>query len=165
MQRNNLGTLLLKVKICEHGITCVDCCWPWQGQIATDGYSKVSYLNDKHIAHSLIYKLVHNLPVYKSEFQCCHKCDTKICCNWHHIYKGSHQTNMQDKVDRNRQTRGMTQPGHKLNDTKVYQLRRLWYSGGWKQIELATLFDVSQPITNKIINRKDWSHLLGEVLH
>lgn len=166
MRRNTLESIMKYVARCSHGDDCSACCWLWTGQTDSRGeYGKVSYVNEKHIAHSLIFKL----HTYKGQFvkakkytNHLHTCDTPLCCNWNHIYEGTHQQNMQDKVMRNRQCKGEAQLSAKLNDSKVYQIRRNRYAG-WELYELAYFFDVSISTVNKILAWQDWKHLRGEL--
>lgn len=163
MKQNTLESILESVVMCEHGMGCNKCCWLWKGQVSKKGYGKVSYLNDKHIAHSLIFKLHHSLALYTGEC-CLHTCDIPLCCNWNHIYIGDTKQNVQDKVERNRQIKGVQSSQSVVNDNKVLQLRRLYSSGGWTQADLCYVFGVSTTIVNRIINRKDWTHVQGEIL-
>jgi DNA-binding transcriptional regulator LsrR (DeoR family) len=71
---------------------------------------------------------------------------------------------VQDKVERNRQIKGVQSSQSVVNDNKVLQLRRLYSSGGWTQADLCYVFGVSTTIVNRIINRKDWTHVQGEIL-
>jgi hypothetical protein len=135
----------------------------WAGQKDSKGhYGKVSYMNEKYIAHSFIFKL-HNNTFGSKYTNHLHTCDTPLCCNWHHIYCGTHQDNMDDKVSRNRQLKGAEQKQAILNDSKVRQIRRNYYTG-WLTHELAYFFDVSPGIITRIIKHHDWSHLQGELL-
>lgn len=159
---------MLKVQRCEHGESCEGCCWLWLGQTdSVKAYGKVSYDNRKYIAHSLIYSLRNNLDPRSNKRGSenrLHTCDTPLCCNWNHIYIGTHQHNADDKVSRDRQTKGETQPHAKLTASQVYQLRRLYHSGGWRKVELAALFHLSQSTVGKILAFEDWKHLKGELL-
>ena len=163
MRRNTLESIMQSVAVCEHGLSCETCCWLWTGQVATKGYGKVSYNNQKRIAHSLIFDLYSPPLPHERLMHHLHTCDVPLCCNWHHIYRGTHQRNMIDKVERSRQCRGETQPQAKLSDAKVYQIRRNRYCG-WEVYELAYFFDVSIAIIYRILARQDWKHLRGELI-
>ena len=163
MRKNTLQSLLGNIDLCNHGYSCQDCCWPWKGQIDHKGYGKVSYNGKKHILHGLIYDLVHDITPEPYDNHL-HTCDTPLCANWSHVYLGSHQKNMDDKVERNRQVKGVHQVQAILNDSKVYQIRRHYYCG-WKQYELAYFFDIALSTVNRITNKEDWKHLKGEALY
>lgn len=164
---NTFEKLMGKVEVCEHGRDCIFCCWPWLGQKKTahgGTYGAVSYEGEKRIAHSTIYRLKNGLPL-DLRTNILHHCDVSLCCNYHHCYSGTHQQNMDDMVRRNRQSKGEAQPMAVLSDAKVYQIRRMYSSGGWKQLDLAYYFDVSQPLIASVITRKNWKHLPGEIAH
>lgn len=44
----------------------------------------------------------------------------------------------------------------KLDKQDVYDIRQLYHECGWKQVELAEQFGVSQPQISKIVNEKHW---------
>ena len=162
---NTFTSIMQSVAKCEHGDGCDLCCWLWTGQQDKKGYGKVSYMNRKYTAHNLIYNMHSNNGKYGMQMYTLHlhKCDTPLCCNWNHIYIGTHNDNMRDKVERGRQVKGIDQVNAILNDTKVYQIRRNYYIG-WKILELAYFFDVSMAIIERIVTYKDWKHLKGELI-
>lgn len=162
--QNTASFILGRVISCNHGVQCNICCWLWTGGLDTSGYGKVR-CNGKQISpHRVIYEAMYHMTLTSDQFVL-HTCDKRTCCNWNHLYLGTFQDNMNDKVSRNRQTKGTQQTQARLNDSKVYQIRRLYYSSGWRQMDLAKLFKVSQMVINRIINCKDWKHLQGELLH
>lgn len=163
-QKNTLESILRFVEVCNHGENCIECCWLWKGQVDTHKeYGKVSYQNEKYIAHALIFKLRNNIPLVV-KFHSLHACDVSLCCNWNHVYRGDHAQNMKDKVERNRQAKGKAFPQHILNETKVRQMRRLYYSGGWIIADLVYVFGAKISVTQRILSGKDWKHVKGELL-
>jgi hypothetical protein len=62
--------------------------------------------------------------------QIIYKCDNRKCVNPNHLYIGTHQDNMNDMVERDRQARGEKNGRAKLTYREVKQLRGLHQRGG-----------------------------------
>ena len=93
-----LNSIIAKhVSICTHGKACEDCCHLWLGS-KCKGYGQVSYNGKIHIAHRLIYALTYEITLVKTD-HICHKvhCNNPLCCNVHHLYKGTAKSNGMDR--------------------------------------------------------------------
>ena len=88
-----------------------------------------------------------------------HTCDNRPCINPEHLYLGTHQDNMDDKVSRDRSHRGRDTTFSKLNEEDVLAIRAKYQKGvaGRNQPALAKEYGVSQPTISKIVLRRDWS--------
>jgi len=78
-------------------------CWEWQLHRDRDGYGRTKE-NGKYLrAHVKAYQL------WKGEFPngmlVLHSCDNAPCCNPDHLFLGSHQDNVRDKVAKGRTSR------------------------------------------------------------
>ena len=93
-----------------------------------------------------------------------HKCDVRLCVNPDHLELGTAKDNAKDRTDRGRWSqvtpRGEKQGASKLTDVKVRAMRKMWHTGGFSQVCLATAFGVSQMTVSRAINRHTWSHVL-----
>lgn len=89
-----------------------------------DGYGSIQYsLNRKHghyRAHRLVYEIVNN-RVLLSEELILHKCDNPACCNPKHLFVGTHNDNVQDKVNKNRQAKGKKNGRYKTGYFSIYE--------------------------------------------
>jgi len=84
-----------------------DECWPWTTGLNHDGYGAFSYTgeNGRVIrlgAHRWILGHLRGTHLGPGE-EACHSCDNPPCCNPAHLRVGSHQDNMTDMAERNRQ--------------------------------------------------------------
>ena len=65
-------------------------CWIWQGKVCSRGYAefkgKAAYLQTFPAA---VLKQPNEIV--------CHHCDNKLCVNPHHLYLGTHSTNLEDR--------------------------------------------------------------------
>lgn len=75
-------------------------CWEWVGTKNADGYGLLIWDGKQYLAHRVSYEL-HRRPVPEGLF-ICHTCDNPSCVNPAHLYAGTHQDNMDDKVARGR---------------------------------------------------------------
>lgn len=88
-----------------------------------------------------------------------HQCDNPSCVNPSHLLVGTQQDNMDDKVLKGRQTSGEAAVNSKLTEELVYRMRRLYKKKGLTQMQLATLFNVSQTTVSQIILNKIWTDI------
>lgn len=83
----------------------------------------------------------------------CHHCDNPGCVNPTHLYLGSFEDNMRDKVLRHR-VAGDNHPRTKVPDDMIPIIRVMYNEAGYTQQDLANKFGVSQGIISTIINGK-----------
>jgi hypothetical protein len=123
----------------------------------------------RYRAHRFAFLLLHgDIP---NDLLVLHTCDNPICVNPAHLYLGTHQDNMDDKVRRGRQAKGATHGsktkpesipkgerngGAKLTPSDVRQIRRLFKAGCSSQKELARKFSVSPSQIYNIVSNRCW---------
>ena len=79
-------------------------CWLWVGHISKDGYGRLRVAGKKELAHRASYRaFIGEIP---DTLLVCHKCDNPSCVNPNHLFIGTHQDNMNDKVAKGRQLSG-----------------------------------------------------------
>lgn len=139
-------------------------CIEWQGSVNTSGYGHIrercNGASKLHIASRLAFSLfVGEIP---QGLQALHRCDNRRCVNPVHIFLGTNQDNVDDKVAKGRarggDTRGERHGALKLTDAKVREIRAL-YSAGHFQKDIAARFKVHQVLVSLIIRRKRWAHV------
>ena len=80
-------------------------CLLWLGPLR-EGYPSLYAFGQKMRGHRAVYKMTKGeLPPGKIV---CHSCDTKICCNEHHVYAGTH---LQNQADAKRNLKKVGRPG------------------------------------------------------
>lgn len=134
-----------------------DDCWNWIIGKDHDGYGKFTFRCKRVQAHRMAAFIFYG--PYPKELKVCHTCDNPACCNPLHLFIGTHQDNMDDKVRKGRQYRGEQQWGSRLSEKDVVMIRSLWKMGTHpRQLELQ--FGVSRGAIDKIIYNINWRHLL-----
>lgn len=134
-------------------------CWLWTGPVNTGrrggyGFLKVGHANKK--AHRVAWELWVG-PIGSSHVL--HKCDNPSCVNPSHLWLGSHADNMRDKARKKRQPSmwGEKNPRAKVTAAQVDELRRLYATGQWRQIDLAKRYGLKQPQVSEIVRRVSWA--------
>jgi len=99
----------------------------------------------------------------------CHTCDVPLCCRPSHLYEGTPQSNVEDRVKRGRSSSGSkhwtaitpwkVSKGErsgmaKLSDSDVDKIRVLYMSGRYTQAALGRRFGVSQVQVSNITSNK-----------
>ncbi|NOR58444.1 MAG: hypothetical protein GQ474_07975 [Sulfurimonas sp.] len=87
-------------------------CWEWLGYCNKKGYGVVTINGSSTLAHRVSYQLKYGGEI--SGLCVCHTCDNPSCGNPEHLWVGTNQDNMDDKVKKGRQSRmfGESNPSH-----------------------------------------------------
>lgn len=161
-----------------------DGCWLWTASVDSHGYSMFWWNGKTLHASRVLYERIHG-PIPRGLYVL-HRCDSPRWVRPDHLFLGTHQENMDDKVAKNRQARG---DGHglnlhpdrrtrgdrhwtrlrpqdrlcgerhgcaKLNEGKVRELRARYAAGGVTQRELAREYRITQAQVSLIIRRENW---------
>lgn len=132
-------------------------CWPWIGTIHHTGYGIMKFENKFRNAHVWAYISVYGEPPKKKPF-ILHHCDNRRCVNPVHLYAGTHQDNMDDKVRRQRQARlkGESCPMSILTEKQVIEIRNKRSN---RPRDLAVEYGTSKANIHRIWNRETWKHI------
>ncbi|UMM62469.1 HNH endonuclease [Pseudomonas phage PCW2] len=128
-------------------------CIEFTGYKDRNGYGQVRRNGVLKYAHRASYEEAHGeIP---SGLILRHTCDNPACINVAHLILGTQSDNMQDKVDRNRQSKGTDFSTAKLDEEKVRFIR----SSKLKLRELREMFGVSEGILSEVRRGKRWAHV------
>jgi HNH endonuclease len=142
-------------------------CWPWLGYTSDFGYGRIDIFGEKGVyAHRVAYFLLPHsgrIPLKENgqNILVLHRCDNPACCNPRHLYLGSHNDNMQDKVKRGRSKwfdSSTDSPRAKLTAHDVRQIRKQKKQGATLNA-LALLYDVHRSTIKGILSGRHYSDI------
>lgn len=127
-------------------------CWEWQGGLDIGGYG-LFFFNGKRIrSHRYSYQL-YNGDIPKGMFAL-HKCNNRKCVNPFHIYQGTCQDNVNDKMKANRQSRGIKHGMSKLTEIQVKEIRE--NKDNLSQRKLAKIYGITKSTLQSVQKYKTW---------
>ncbi len=134
-------------------------CWIWTSGTVAYGYGNLCINGKMQRTHRYSWEL-HNGPIPDGLFVL-HKCDNPLCVNPAHLFLGTHQDNMDDKMSKGRHVslRGSSHGNAKLDESDVIEIRRRYTSTGITQAELGREYGVDRTTISLIVRRKKWAHL------
>ena len=134
-------------------------CWNWQGKPVKSsnkiGYGRIKVLKKEFYVHCFSYaKFVGENP---NNLLVCHTCDNGMCINPKHLFLGTPQDNMTDKVRKNRQSKGLKHRSSikniKLSLENIQDIKHQRKQGK-KLVEIASKYNVSFQHISDIVNNK-----------
>ena len=129
-------------------------CWVWGGSVNESGYGQMTWKNRSYSAHRFSYQqFVGSIP----ESMCVlHQCDVPSCVNPNHLFLGTNQDNMKDKVSKERQAKGEKQGSAKLTTVQVMEI----LGSNNTFAALANKYGVQATTVANIKKRKTWVHIV-----
>jgi hypothetical protein len=148
-------------------------CWLWTAAVCSGGYGCIGETKTRKIlsAHRVSWEL-HCSPIPEG-LDVLHKCDVRPCVNPQHLFLGTDQDNVNDKIAKGRGTLGKrwkqknprkTAPSGehhhyaKLTEAQVVEIISSTERGSG--VRLAEKFGVARSVISQIKNRKAWKHVL-----
>jgi hypothetical protein len=103
-----------------------DDCWPWLGSINPEtGYGQFDGFRGRGLpraVHVAVWILT-NGPKPNDDLCICHTCDVKICCNPRHLWLGTNDQNIADKIAKGRQMKHERHWNARLTADNVAEVR------------------------------------------
>jgi len=138
-------------------------CMEWSGARHPKGYGNITIQNKTVKLHRFV--LEQKLRRKLGENMCaCHTCNNPPCCNSEHLYEGTNQDNMNDKVRSGRQARG-SEHGKRgelnsMSKLTEFQVRYIRDNRGKKlQEEIAKEIGISRTHVCAIQLGRLWTHV------
>jgi hypothetical protein len=134
-----------------------DGCWLWSGSSDHNGYGRLNVGDVPMLAHRLSWE-VHRGAI-PDGMHVLHKCDNPACVNPSHLFLGTHQMNMADKMAKKRHrygiSRGEVHGTAKLTEQQVREIRA---STGPSRT-VGQKYGVSGRQVREIRARTAWTHV------
>lgn len=114
---------------------------------------------------------------FDNDFLVCHRCDNPPCVNPTHLFLGTHGENSQDMARKRRSAlgdrngarihpeavpRGSSRGHAKLKEEQIPEIRSLYDSGAYSQMQLARRYGVGRCAIERVVNRIGWKHVAEE---
>lgn len=131
-------------------------CWLWGGSVNHRGYGKIG--NYTSSAHRVIYQHFNNCKLERNIFVL-HRCDVPCCVNPDHLFLGTHDDNMKDKVNKGRQRRGSDTYNAILVEKQVLDIVETYKLGNISIAELGRNYNVTDDLIRAILKGKSWKWL------
>lgn len=140
-----------------------DDCWLWLGAQSGNGYGRLEFEGRYQQAHRVSYQ-IHCEPI-PEDYNVLHTCDNRICVNPKHLFPGTQQDNVDDMVNKGRDSfggerpkYGVEHPGTFFTEDQVREIKWM-LNEGYTHKFIGEYFGVArQTITNINLGRS-WSHI------
>lgn len=137
-------------KVTKRGI---DDCWEWSGPPNNKGYGEINIRKDIQYAHRMALALKLQRPLKSGECSL-HECDNPICVNPKHLFLGTKADNTKDMIAKGRCSAGQVHPISKLVNYEAREVRKLYATGNFTQVQLAQRFNLDQSAISRIIHNQ-----------
>lgn len=136
-----------------------DYCWIWLGaKHSYKGYG--SFFNGNKIVKAHRFSYEHFIGQVPENYCVLHICDNPSCIRPDHLFIGTNQDNVNDKVNKNRHPKGQSCVNSKLSDEEVIEIKKAQLSYYWGQnSDLAHFYKVSNRTISDIKIGKRWAHI------
>lgn len=134
-------------------------CWEWQGRRNPKGYG-MFYVEKNILRLSHRYAWEISCGQVPDGLQVLHSCDNPPCVNPKHLFLGTNQDNVDDKVQKGRMKvlLGDNHPNSKLSSKDVEEIFEM-HNAGILGKDIAKRFGVTPANISFIINKKGWKHV------
>jgi len=122
--------------------------------IHKNGYIYIRINKKLVYLHRFIYE--ENIKLIEKDNVLRHTCDNPSCINPNHLIEGTQADNIQDRVNRNRSAKGITQGFAKLNEEQVLEI---FNNSIDSNANLARKYKMAHNTIKSIRTGKTWKHI------
>lgn len=133
-------------------------CWEWQASLTTSGYGRFKIASYEMVTASR-FALISTKREEPAGMHVLHHCDNPPCCNPAHLYFGTPQQNVEDKLRRGRARSGNQSGANngaaKLSDDQLrLVVQRI--NEGWNNKQIAADLPISHSMVSLIRLGRMW---------
>lgn len=135
-----------------------DDCHYWMGGKAKDGYGHFWFNGRTIKAHRFAF-FIHT-GIDPGELLILHSCDHPDCINPFHLFDGTNEDNMRDKMEKGRHVivLGESHGRSKLTESDILEIRNL-NKEGYSKKTIAKEFGVKERLIYRIVKKELWKHI------
>lgn len=133
-------------------------CWVWTARKTCQGYGRISVGNVNKLAHRVAFELfAGDVP---NGLHVLHSCDNPSCVNPSHLWLGTNNDNVADKMKKGRAPShvGEKNGNSRLTPEDVLAIR-IEFNSGISRDELSRNYGIAAQYVNQIAAKKVWRHL------
>ncbi len=131
-------------------------CWLWLGSKINGRYGKFSVRRREFTAHRVSYRLANgSIP---DGMHILHRCDNPACVNPSHLFAGTNQDNIADRVAKGRSNR---QPKKVYTTIEQVKEIRTRHASGEKSGQIAKSMSIPPNRVYSIVSRRVWKDVEG----
>jgi len=135
-------------------------CWEWTGPLRPHGRGQFRLNISRGVNMSVrpsrvSFELFNGIRLIPEQYVL-HKCDNRKCVNPDHLKLGTHQDNMDDMTDRNRQACGENNGAAKNTIIEIKYIRKLYNSNKYNIKEISRLVGKPYPTVYDIVKNRYW---------
>lgn len=119
-------------------------CWPWRGSKKANGYGQI-WNKKPTYAHRLSWE-IHKGPIPYKQYVL-HTCDNPECTNPNHLFLGSQDDNMKDKIKKHRGKKS------KFTYAQRQEMKKLVREKTKSREDICKQFGISNTYLSTLINR------------
>ena len=139
-----------------------DECWDWLGSTRSDGYGQINR-GQRGFGMQSTHRLSREIHFGKipDGMHVLHSCDNQRCVNPSHLFLGTNNDNIADRVSKGRSMRGESHFNSKLTEEDVLEIRKLYipWDRDFSLYALARKYNVTMSAIHDIVTRKNWKWL------
>ncbi len=142
-------------------------CWAWTAGLK--GKIGHQYGTFQLVSYTAIYSHRFSWEFYNGPIpddqQVLHKCDNCICVNPDHLFLGTNYDNVQDKVSKDRQTKGSKNGWlHVLTEDDVEEMIIKIYNKEFNTVnDIANYYNIDRSVISHILNGEAWTHVTNNL--
>lgn len=137
-------------------------CWEWLARkLPHKGYGVFWREGKMNRAHRVSYEMTYGeIP---KDMHVLHKCDNPACVRPEHLFLGTNDDNVADRVQKERSALGVGEDNNraKLTEQDIRDIRAEHATGKSGYVKLAKRYNVVPSTIRDIVHCKTWSHVVG----